>query len=74
MPIDIDNEPDAQYRELLKNQILFCNDHKKEIYMRAQKTYEGVTIKKIPFLCRISCDFKLLEKQYTKFVFKSSEK
>lgn len=70
---DINKEPDEQYRNLLWNQLSFCNKHRSEIYEHARKTYEGVTVKKTPFLLRICCDFKLLEQEYVKYYFKTTE-
>lgn len=72
IPFDIATEPDAQYRNLLWNQLDFCNSHKDEIYRHAKKTYEGVTVKKTPFLVKISCNFKKLEEEYIKYYFKSN--
>jgi len=72
VPFDIAAEPDEQYRNLLWNQLDFCNKHREEIAEHARKTYEGVTEKHIPFLMKISCDFKLLEKEYVKYYFKTT--
>ena len=70
---NISDEPDEKYRNLLWNQIAFCNSHKEEIYEHARKTYDNVVAKKIPFYVQISCDFTLLEQEYVKFHFKSSD-
>lgn len=51
VPFDIAGEPDEQYRNLLWNQLNFCNDHREEIREHARKTYDGVTAKRIPFYC-----------------------
>ena len=59
---DIDSEPDEKYRELLKNQITYCNGRRNQISERASKTYEAVTIKKVPFYMKVCCDFKKLER------------
>ncbi len=58
---DINAEPDAKYRELLKRQALLCNKMKADILNHAQMTYFDVTGGKNKFLIRISCDFKKLE-------------
>ena len=71
---DIRKEPDPKYRELLKNQLRWCNDHKDAIRERAEKTYRAVTEKKDPFFTKICCDFKALESVYTKYYFKSTTK
>lgn len=73
VPFDIASEEDEQYKNMLWNQLRFCNEHRAEIYEHARKTYEGVTTKKTPFLVRISCDFNLLEKEYTKYYFKTTK-
>lgn len=70
---DIDKEPDRKYRELMKNQLKWCNDHKDTIRERAHKTYEAVTVKKNPFFMKVCCDFKLLETVYTRYYFKSTK-
>ena len=70
--LDIEKEPDRMYGALLKNQSLFCNRNKAEIYLRATRTYEAVTVKEIAFFKNICCDFRLLETEYVKFHYKSS--
>ena len=72
VPFDIAAEPDEHYRNLLWNQLNFCNVHKEEIREHARKTYEGVTVKHTPFLVKICCDFKLLEQEYVKYYFKTT--
>lgn len=69
---DIAKEPDARYRNLLWNQLNFCNAHREEIRKHARKTYEGVTVKQTPFLVKNCCDFKLLEQEYVKYYFKTT--
>ncbi len=63
---DITKEPDYKYRNLLLNQIQFCNKMKADILDHAQKTYFGV-VNGNDFLNRISCDFKKLENACKKF-------
>lgn len=66
---NIDDEPDENYRELLKRQATICNRMKADILDRAHRTYYDVTTKKNKFLISISCDFKKLEaacKRYRK--------
>lgn len=72
VPFDIAQEANEQYRNLLWNQLNFCNGHREEIREHARKTYEGVTVKKTPFLLRVCCDFKTLEREYTKYYFKTT--
>ena len=64
---DIDNEEDEKYRELLKNQLRFCNKNKERIYEHAEKTYNAVTIKQSKFFLRVCCDFKKLERASKQF-------
>lgn len=64
---DIDAEPDVKYRNLLRNQLRFCNDHKAEIFDRAERTYRAVIKGKIPFFVSISCNFRLLEEMYGEY-------
>lgn len=64
---DIAKETDEKYRELLKNQLRFCNDNKERIYKRAAKTYDEVTVKQAPFYLKVCCDFKKLEKACKKY-------
>lgn len=61
IPLDIDAEPDTQYRDLLKRQAALCNRIKADILNHAQMTYFDVVNKENQFLIRISCDFKKLE-------------
>jgi len=68
---DIDKEPDEKYKRLLYNQLLFCNNHKQEIFARAKKTYDAVAVKRQPFFMKICCDFKKLEAEYTKYYYKT---
>ena len=70
--VDISTEPDAKYRELLKNQFVFCNEHRAEILDHALKTYIRATEKKDPFFVKICCDFKKLEAVYTRYFFKTT--
>lgn len=70
---DIEKEPDIRYRNLLKNQLIACRRDEAEIFRRAQKTYDAVVRKKSPFFVGISCDFELLEKEYTKFYYKAED-
>ncbi len=58
---DIDAEPDAKYRELLKRQVSLCNRQRADILNHAQMTYFDVVNKENKFLMSISCDFKKLE-------------
>lgn len=59
--LDINAEPDAKYKELLKRQAALCNRMKADILNHAQMTYFDVVNDKNGFLASISCDFKKLE-------------
>ena len=73
VPFDIEKEPDERYKNLLRNQLEFCNDHKEDVYRHARKTYDGATGGRNPILTRVCCDFKLLEREYVKYYFKTTE-
>lgn len=73
IPFDIEREKDTKYRNLLRKQIKFCNAHREEILNKAEKTYEAVTEKRIPFFVSISCNFKRLEQEYVKYYFKTTK-
>ena len=59
--LDIDAEPDEEYRELLKRQAALCNRMKADILNHAQMTYFDVVNDKNKFLVSISCNFRNLE-------------
>lgn len=59
--IDIDNEPDFKYRNLLLKQFLICKSKKDVILRKANKLYEIVTVNKTQRFVMRCCDFKLLE-------------
>ena len=63
---DIDSEPDANYKELLKNQLRYCRNNSNRIRDHAEKTYKAVVTKKSPFYVKICCDFVSLEKESNK--------
>lgn len=60
-------QQDEKYKILLNQQIIFINQNEKTILHKAKITYDGVTKRTNRFLMNISCDFKLLEKNYKKF-------
>lgn len=59
------DEEDENYKKLLKKQFMFCNksSNKSIIQNKAEKTYNKVVVKKDKFMCKVSCDFKLLEEK-----------
>lgn len=61
--INIDTLKDQKYKKLLQEQFIYCDNNKKEIYDKAKKIYELVTVKKVEFYIGLSCEFKLLEQK-----------
>lgn len=59
---DFSDIEDHKYRNLLINQLEFCNKNKELIYARARKTYEKAISGKVPHYNRVCCDFKKLER------------
>lgn len=59
---DISAEPDVKYRNLLLNQIEHCNRQKLAILDHANRTYYDVVNGNSSFICKISCDFRALER------------
>lgn len=59
---NIDDEPDKRYRALLYNQLAEIDRNRAALFQRSAKTYFEVVNKTNEFLCRISCDFKELER------------
>ena len=59
---DIDSESDEKYKRLLQHQAVAVNRSRADILGKASKTYYEVVNKKNAFLCKISCNFKELEK------------
>ena len=58
--IDI-NKENKKYKEILINQLNFCNKHIKEIRKRAEITYESRS--KNIFMKKVCCNFKILEEK-----------
>ena len=59
---DVSAEQDEKYKRLLQAQIIEIDRHRAEVLQKASKTYFEVVNKANPFLRRISCDFKALER------------
>lgn len=53
------------------NEIRFIRKHKNDIISKARKVYEDRIKQKDPFLNRMCCDFKLLEKYRQKYLAKN---
>lgn len=58
---DFKKEPDKSYRNLLYNQLAYCEKNIDIIQARAQKTYEKAVSGKVPIYRKVCCDFKKLE-------------
>ncbi len=71
LEFDINELTDAKYKRLLQKQIEFCNKHRSEIRKKASKTYDNVK-KQVPFFRKVCCDFGKLEKEYTKYCYKTT--
>lgn len=59
---DVNAEPDPQYRRLLQHQARAINNSQGAILHCASKTYFSVVTGKNKFLCKVSCDFRALER------------
>lgn len=58
---DISAEKDEKYRNLLYNQLAYCQKNYDLILARAQSTYKKAIGGKIPLYRKVCCDFKKLE-------------
>lgn len=64
---DINDEPDADYADLLRRQASWINRNKADILDHASRTYYAVTRGGNKFLSGICCDFKKLERAATRY-------
>lgn len=64
----IKNEPDEKYRQLLNKEYKFCIDNAEKIQKKANKIYDMVTNNRKQILTDNSCDFKVLEEAYQKYI------
>lgn len=71
-----DNPKEKSYKELLNNQLDWCNDNIDNIIKKANKLYRFVTItpEKSRNLVRRCCDFKKLEAVLQKYLSKKAER
>lgn len=69
---DILAEPDMRYRNLLLNQLRYCDQNKTVIFSRAKSTYQKVVSGKNLFYARVCCDFKRLEAVYDTYKVKKT--
>lgn len=64
----IKNEPDEKYRQLLNKEYRFCIDNADKIQNKANKIYDMVINNRKQILTDNSCDFKILEEAYHKYI------
>jgi len=65
---DIDNEPDAKYKDFVEKEIRYINRHTTEIVRNASVLYkQKMNNEEIGYL-RSTLDFKKLEEAYEKFI------
>ena len=63
--------PDEKYKILLNKEFRFCIDNAKRIQKKAHKIYEMVINNHKQILTDNSCDFKILEDGYRKYIEKN---
>lgn len=61
LEFDITKVPDEKYKNLLYNQLAFCEKNAQMICARAEKTYQKACAGKVPLYRKVCCDFKKLE-------------
>jgi len=65
---DIDDKIEINYKNLLSNQLSWCNSNKEKIIERADKLYHIITLNKSwPELSKRCCNFLILEEQLHKY-------
>jgi len=66
--LETDNKVERDYKNLLVNQLSWCNSNKARILARAEKLYRMIVDKKAwPELVQRCCDFIVDEEQYRKY-------
>ena len=66
--IDTDNKSEKDYKNLLSNQLSWCNSNKVGILNRAEKLYQMIVTKKAWIeLVKRCCNFPIDEEQYRKY-------
>lgn len=61
------NSQDEHYKRLLNKQYEFIKSKESEIKKKATKLHAMIIQNKVPAFTKISCDFSLLENQYTNY-------
>ncbi len=64
---DILSEPDERYKNLLLNQLNYCEKNKSVILARAKATYKKALDARNTFYRKVCCDFKRLERYCKKY-------
>lgn len=54
---------DENYKNILKDQFIYCNNNKTRIFDKSTKLYKLVSVKKVFHYINLSCNFKLLEQK-----------
>lgn len=67
VPFNFNELDDEKYKNLLINQLRYCNNNRDLILRRAQSTYNKVVYKKVPMYTKVCCDFSKLEKMCPKY-------
>ncbi|PHU34406.1 type III toxin-antitoxin system ToxN/AbiQ family toxin [Pseudobutyrivibrio ruminis] len=67
IPFDIQQEVDEKYKNLLLNQLDFCNKNREIILHRAETTYQKVKSGKVPLYKKVCCNFEKLERKCQKY-------
>ena len=67
LSFNFENIKDEKYRNLLYNQLQYCNKNKDLIYRRAASIYKKAISGKILHYKKVCCDFKKLERMSLKY-------
>ena len=66
--LETDSKAEQDYKNLLANQLSWCNANKTGILVRAEKLYNMIVTNQVwPELARRCCDFTIDEAQYRKY-------
>lgn len=60
---EIEQIEDENYKVILSDQFIYCDNNKERIINKAKKLYKYVVISKNPHFANLSCNFKLLEQR-----------
>lgn len=65
---EIDDIQDENYKQILQDQFIYCNNNKTRILHKANKLYNQVTIKKVRHYIQLSCNYSLLEAKCMEYI------